>query len=143
MNDLENIRFKGITHLYADDTVISYAADTIDDLVIGLNQDLTNFYRWSGLNKLTVNIAKSKILYYSSKKQGNFLDGRHISLNGKDLGVVNQYIYLGVRLNSLLDFNDHLMHLYRSALQMFYSLYKIRNFIDCKSAVVIFKSFIL
>lgn len=106
-------------------------------------EDLTNFYRWSVSNKLTVNTAKSKFFYYSSTKQGNFLEGRHISLNGKDLEFVTQYVYLGVRLNNLLNFNDHLKHLYSSALQMFYSLYKIRKFIDCKSAVTIFKSFIL
>lgn len=143
VNDMENVKFNGVTHLYADDTVISYAADTVDDLVLGLRDDLANFYKWSVLNKLTINIAKSKILPYGTKTQGNFLEGRHISLNNTDLGIVNKYVYLGVKLNSGLDFNEHACHLYKSALQMSYSLYKIRSFIDSKSAVIIFKAFIL
>lgn len=143
VNDLENVNFNGVTHLYADDTVITYAADTVDDLVNCLNVDLMNFYKWSALNKLTVNISKSKILRYGTKAQGNFLEGKHISLNNIDLGIVKQYTYLGVKMNSILYFNEHVTHLYNSALQMSYSLYRIRNFIDSITTKIFFKSFIL
>lgn len=61
VNDLENVNFNGVIHLYTDDNVISFAANTIDHLVECMNDDLTNFYKWSVLNKLTVNISKSKV----------------------------------------------------------------------------------
>lgn len=95
--------------------MISYAAHTLDDLAECLNVDLMDFYKWSVVNKLTVNISKSKILTYGTKSQGNFLEGKHVSLNNIDLGIVKQYTYLGVKINSVLDFNEHGTHLYNSA----------------------------
>lgn len=71
------------------------------------------------------------------------MDGKRVTMNNIELDIVKQYTYLGVKLNNSLDFNEHGTYLYNSALQMSYALYNIRNFIDSKTVIIIFKSFIL
>lgn len=87
------MKFNEVIHLYADDTVILVAADTVNELVVSLNDELMNFYKWLVSNKLTVNIAKSKVLPYYTRAQGNFLEGKRVTLNNMDLGIIKQYTY--------------------------------------------------
>lgn len=56
---------------------------------------------------------------------------------------MNLYTYLGIRVDSNLCMTYHIDHLFRSALTMVFTLYKIRPYIDANTAVLIFKAHIL
>lgn len=143
INDLKHVRFDGYLSLYADDTSISVAAATVEELVFKMNQNLEIFYNWCLVNKLSINIKKTKVLPYYSARQKNFLEDHVIKINKQALEQVKVYTYLGIRLDSNLSMKNHLDHLHRAALPMLYSLANIRKFIDTRTAVLVFKAHIL
>lgn len=143
MNDLKHTNFDGYLSLYADDTSITVAAKSVEEVVSKMNNNLALFYNWCLVNKLSINIKKTKVLPYYSVRQRNFLEGCAIKINDVALEQVKNYTYLGIRLDSNLSMKGHLEHLYRAALPMVYSLANIRKFINNKTAVLIFKAHIL
>lgn len=66
-----------------------------------------------------------------------------IKLGNESVEVVQEYTYLGFVLDEHLTFSNHISYLIRSSVAKVYTLAKIRRFIDCDTAVTVFKSFIL
>lgn len=92
---------------------------------------------------LTINIKKSKIMMFHSINQQNMLLNRNVYLNGIKLEIVEEFVYLGIRLDSQLSFNSHVDHLFHSAMNMIFTLKTIRPFVDKNTALIIFKAHIL
>lgn len=101
------------------------------------------FYEWCLTNKLSINIKKTKVLPYYSKRQVNFLSNNQVKINGVGIECVNLYTYLGIKVDSNLSMTKHVDHLFRTALSMVFTLYKIRPYIDIHTAILIFKAHIL
>ena len=76
--------------LFADDTVLF--SDTKEDL----QYSLTLFEKYCDLWKLTVNISKTKILIFNTRRYAHDL---HFFLYGEELELVNDYKYLGIYLS--------------------------------------------
>lgn len=64
-------------------------------------------------------------------------------MNEGVLENVLSYCYLGIRVNSQLDFQAHITQLFHGACTHVYTLQKIRKFIDTRTALIIFKAYIL
>ena len=72
-----------------------------------LCKDLDKLYMWLNLNKLTINLDKTKLMLCATKnmqKRANFPD---IILSGMKIQYVRQFNYLGVRLDNRLTFESH------------------------------------
>ena len=48
--------------MYADDTNLTFASNTVDDIDYKLNQDLDNVNKWLIANKLTLNQSKTEFM---------------------------------------------------------------------------------
>lgn len=90
-----------------------------------------------------MNIKKTKILPYFSKRQGNFLLHNQVKIDNQGLECVDNYTYLGIKVDSSLTMSKHIDHLFNSALIMVFTLCKIRPYIDTHTAILIFKAHIL
>lgn len=143
INDLKHVNIEGYLSLYADDTSITVAADSVEKLTDIMNHNLDLFYNWCICNKLNINIKKNKVLPYYTCRQKNFLKGHAIVINNEALEQVDNYTYLGIRMDAHLTMKNHLEFLYRAALPMVYSLASIRKFIGVDTAILIFKAHIL
>ena len=97
--------------LYADDTVIYCSGDQTADNSAKLQQSLDSLHGWCSRNKLTININKTKVMTFGSRK---FIK-QHILLNLKigntPLENVSTFKYLGVNLDRELKFNAHAQNL--------------------------------
>ena len=76
--------------LFTDDTLLF--SDTKEDL----QYSLTLFEKYCDLWKLTVNISKTKILIFNTRRYAHDL---HFFLYGEELELVNDYKYLGIYLS--------------------------------------------
>lgn len=100
----ENFRFNGAVGLsidgWNDVLLLLYADDLIilGDSEIDLARKLRLLEQYTSLNKLTVNVNKTKIMCFSrggfNKKTLRFI------FNGEDIEVVNKFTYLGVTFAS-------------------------------------------
>lgn len=71
------------------------------------------------------------------------MENKTVSLNNIPLECVSMYNYLGIRITSQLNFNEHGKHLFDSAVNMVYTLGTLRYYMSSKKAVLIFKAFVL
>ena len=135
INDLaDKFHHKNIV-LYADDTVI-YNSDSV---VLQCMLDSTNL--WCEENLLTVNCKKSQwmktSIVHKHTPDNLFRLGQNI------LDQVNEYRYLGLTLDTDLNFKSLRENLYKRVNLKISFFKKIRRYIDIKMAATIYKSMIL
>ena len=91
-----NVKFT----VYADDTAITFTADNNIELTNLIKKTLIKIEKWYKYNKLKLNISKTEMINFNSNKYPNNI----ISLNDTLINNVNNYKYLGIILDSKLDF---------------------------------------
>ena len=52
------------TILYADDTTLLYLSPNVDDIVLMLSNNLNLLLNWFRVNKLSINLSKSKFMLF-------------------------------------------------------------------------------
>ena len=121
---------------YADDTVI------IGNDPILLNNNLKAIQEWCNKNFLTINCKKSQWMKttFLGKNDDN-LNG--FSINGVKLDGVQEYRYLGLLVDSQLNFQSHRDNLVNNINYKLCFFKKIRKFITIEAASLIFKGTIL
>lgn len=69
VNDFGYLNLHGKPKLFADDTTIFYSNGTIQDNISCLNHDFIIMSEYFRINKLTLNINKTKAIHFSKKQQ--------------------------------------------------------------------------
>lgn len=72
-----------------------------------MNNTATQFWNWCNINRLTINLSKSKTLLFSNLRRQKHLELRselNIDIHGMTLKTVDLYKYLGVILDEKLSF---------------------------------------
>lgn len=98
--------------LYADDTTIFTAHDSIPALTSQLNSDLQSVISWCHKNKLVINPSKTKYVIFSSrsKKRDNALP---VYVNNHEIFPSDKCTFLGIELDCFLNFNEHINQIKR------------------------------
>ncbi|XP_055918308.1 uncharacterized protein LOC129950390 [Eupeodes corollae] len=87
--------------LYADDLVI--LSENPQNLQLMINRLVSFCEKWG----LIINTDKSKVMVFSRNNRGNPTQNYNWFLGTNRLDVVREYTYLGVMLNTTLDFKTH------------------------------------
>ena len=136
---LKNCKVK----LYADDTVLYQAGNNATEAACSLQADLNLFSHWCAVNKLTVNTAKSKMMVFGSRSKIKKAKNAKLYLSGDSLKKVPTFKYLGVILDSTLNFKHHISSVLKTVLHKLLLLSKLRVYLNNNVAVQIYKSMIL
>ena len=108
VNDLLKIIPQNIQILlYADDTVVYFADQDPNTACTNVENALAEIHAWCELNKLTINIKKTKHMLLAPRNMG-ISNVQHVKLGQVTLDNVTNYNYLGVIIDNLLIFNDFL-----------------------------------
>ena len=142
VNDLGSVLSTSQHFLYADDTVILQSGDNISDIVELLQIDLNNYGSWCKANKLTINTKKSNYVIYGTNQKTSRIRQCDLSLCDETLIRTHNYKYLGVYLDSHLNFNVHIDNCCKIVSHKFYLLSKIRRNITQSTCARVFKSMI-
>lgn len=142
---VEHIDHAGI-RLYADDTVFYISGKEYDRALLDLNTAASQFWNWCDYNKLTINLTKSKTLLFSNLGRQKHLELKNklnINIHGTALETVDYYKYLGVILDDKLSVIDHIKYITGIIARKNYILSKVRQFLNLKTALLLFKTCIL
>ena len=145
INDISMVLKKCKVSLYADDTVLYYSSNTIEQAMPVIQRDLILLSDWCKRNRLTVNCNKTKYCTYGMRsfiKKSKNVD-TILSLNGTVLEKVCSYKYLGFILDDQLNFNKHINELSKLVSHKLYLLSKIRKYLTTNACINIFKSMVL
>ena len=143
INDINNSLNICKTKLYADDTVVYATHREESTCHEWLKKDLGVLINWFNSNRLTINLDKTKLMLFATKNMQKKAVFPNIEINSKKLQYVRQFNYLGVKLDSRLTFETHASESIRLVSHKLYLLAKIREFVDKKQAITIYKSKIM
>ena len=71
-----------------------------------LNMELNNVSRWQNLNKLSLNVKKTKAMAFHMPQKK--IIQPNIQINGSNIEFVDNCVFLGITINYKLNWNSHI-----------------------------------
>ena len=109
--------------LFADDTSLigtithfhittPKSEDDIHTISKRINTELSLVHEWLNINKLSLNIQKTKLMiFHTQKKDMTLLDKLDLKINKLSISRVKSFNFLGIILNENLTWKDHIAHI--------------------------------
>ena len=129
--------------LYADDTVLYTASKSFGSALSRMQEDLNSITSWCKMNSISANTDKSKVMVLGSKHSLNALPPFEVKLDGNVLQSVCSYKYLGVTIDSQLNYNLHMNRIIASVSAKLKQFQRMRFFLNIKAALLVYKCMLL
>ena len=129
--------------LYADEAVIHYTSDDIQELKLVLQGDLTNLLAWSMANKLSIHPVKTEVVLFGTHQKTSKVDKFELFLGERLVKQLDHYKYLGIILDAHLNFKEHVAKVFGKVSSRLGALRRIRKNLTLDAANKVYKSTIL
>lgn len=139
INDIERIIKYSKLVLFADDALLYISGDNVNCIVDQINLDMENLNIWFKMNKLKLNENKTKGMIFNHKNMNVNLN---IHINNKIIEIIDEIKYLGVMIDSKLNFKSHNNYICKKISKKIYFFSKIRNKISLENAINIYNTII-
>ena len=110
INDIIKSSSKFSFILYADDTTLNSTLDTFGTNQVDIEKsiiiELQNILKWLDVNKLCLNVSKSKFMLFHMPQK--VIPCLSFSINGLQIENVYNFNFLGLTINCHLDWKPHL-----------------------------------
>ena len=139
VNDLPNYLSTCKISMFADDTAIYTSATSHLELQLALQDDLHSVSQWLLHNRLSINAKKSKVMQvgiYTAKLRNS--PELNLYINHVRLENVDEYLYLGVMLDSGLRMNAHVQMVYDKCVQKLGLIAKTRHLFDSATSRLLY-----
>ena len=134
INDLPNCLANAVPRMYADDTHLTFASNSNENIECKLNQDLTSVSDWLGANRLTLNKSKTEFMLIGSwQRLRTFDNSPKLVLNDFPIKQVPNTKSLGVFVDEHLTWNAHIVNISKKIASGIGALKRCRSFIPIKT----------
>ena len=96
---------------FADDTFIVFNGKKTKSIETVINFELKKVTKWLRLNKLSLNAAKTEVIFFRSKRHALDYDKISIKMDGLKIAPVDHIKYLGMYIDKFLDWSQHIKEL--------------------------------
>jgi hypothetical protein len=123
-NSLLNLKFGKRTKAiaFADDLLIAVRAENVQEAENYANIEIGKI-NWAKDNKITFNNQKSKVMVVTGRKRRGKTEV-YIYLNNKPLEQINSIKYLGITIDSKLNFREHIISTSKKCTTLIHTLAK-------------------
>ena len=142
-NDITDIVNKCKIALYADDTVLYTADSCFETSIKKLREDMLALEGWCNVNGIRMNSDKTKVMIFGSAKTLEKLPDVSLNVANVPLQTVSSYRYLGVTLDSQMNYAKHISKLIANVSVKLKQLRRMRSFLNVKAAKLVYKNMIL
>ena len=142
INDLPDVLRHSTPFLYADDTALLTKGSNVTDLEFKLNNDANNVSDWFSRNRLSCNVKKTKVMKFCNSRSGIRHEPVAVSMNNQPVEEVNQFKYLGLHLDSHLNFEVHANKIAGKVRSCTAAMWRCRQFIPLELAKSLYTSLI-
>jgi Reverse transcriptase (RNA-dependent DNA polymerase)/Endonuclease-reverse transcriptase len=148
INDINKCMDNVLINLFADDTLISLAGYNLDEICMEINIQLAKLSQWLKLNKLQLNVIKTKCMILTStqtvkdKVVENCTNNSYIIIDGEMPEFVKQFKYLGVIIDEHLKFTNHVNYIAKKISKKIGVLSRISPFVSPWVKILIYKTII-
>ena len=85
-------------------------------------------------NKLIININKTKIVNFNSRKYSNI----HLTINNISIQNEIEYKYLGIIIDKDINFKNHIINLNNKLWKILYSISRLSKYIKTKPMILLY-----
>ena len=143
VNDVVNAVANCGIKLYADDTVLYQAGVNKDVTEYKLQKSVNDFKEWCNVNALTINVAKTKVMAFATRSKVKKCKNVRGKIGEDYLKIVHSYTYLGLILDSTLNYSNHIASVVNVVTYKMTLLGKMRRYLNDEVATLIYKSMLL
>ena len=127
--------------MYDDDTHLTNAGSSVDNIQFYLNQDLENVHNWLRANKLTLNMTKTEFMLIGSRQRlSNLTDSPTITIDNVQISQVATAKSLGVTIDNKLDWSSHIDKLTKKIASGIGAIKRIRHFVPHATLHLIYQA---
>ena len=133
--------------MYADDTTISTTLQTIkaiyptQSVSTSLNNELVKISDWLSINKLSINVKKSKYLLH--KMNNKVLNPLQLNMDGKPIENIKEFNFLGLTINENLKWNNHIDNIAIKCSRINGLLNKLKNMLPIHINILLYNTLLL
>ena len=146
INDFQSsIKASKIIH-YADDTSILFNFEhntSIKNIESSLSKNIKHIHTWLSINKLSLNLAKTKCVLFSKKGNRPLSDTPNIEINNIKIEFTSNFCFLGITFNQHLEWKPHIELLCNKIAKTIYSMKQIKNIVNKGTLRVIYNALVL
>ena len=125
--------------IFADDTTVISKTDVVNDKII--NQELGKLLLWLQLNKLSLNISKSKCIFFHQPQKKCTKPA--IKIDGNTIDSVDSFNFLGLIINNNLKWDHHINHIAAKISRSMGILTRLRHSLPFDVILLLYNSLIL
>lgn len=140
INDLPNISSKLKFFLFADDTNIFFESKNLESLQHIVNYELKKLSTWLNVNRLALNISKTNFVIFAAKNKP--IKNVTLLINNKAIAQKDYVKYLGILIDSKLNFNYHITAISKKISRSIGLLYKLRYYVNAKTLMMVYYSLV-
>ena len=129
--------------LYADDTAIYFKHASVEKIKLTLSEDFKRVSEWLELNKLTLNAKKTKCMLFGTPNMLSTTAPLALSHGTDKIEQVASFKYLGVTLDSKLNFEDFIDEIARKVASRIAVLGRVRRYLPVRHRVMLFNTLVL
>jgi len=131
--------------IYADDTALYSSLEAFDrndlDSDEAINAELSKINNWFKLNRLSLNSNKTKaMLFHTIQKR---VRTPILMLENNEIEFVNEFNYLGIILDSHLNWKSHTMHIAKKIAKTNGIMTRLKNILPQNILLLLYNSLIL
>ena len=144
LNDLPNIVKNFQTILYADDTTLFASLSNLEnnlDNINTLNTELCLVSKWLKLNKLSLNVAKTKaMLFHTIQRQVNYPE---LYIDEIKIDFVEKFNFLGLIIDENLKWKSHIKAISNKISKALGVMNRLKNYIPKSALLKIYNALVL
>lgn len=125
INDLSNASKILKCILFADDTSIFLSRNDVISLQELFNSELQYITKWLSMNKLSINVSKTKFMVFTKKKCN--IDDLSISMCNSQIQQVSSLRFLGVIIDNKLNWASHINYVCNKVSRNIGIMYKLNS----------------
>ena len=103
-------------------------------------QDVNRLLRWCQLNRLSINVKKTKFVFHPHSANVENKFNNEIRILNTPVDYVNSYLYLGVNIDNLLTFKKYFSNVLKKISYKLSLLRRIRYMVTLKASLDITKT---
>ena len=133
LNDLKCV-------LFADDTSLYCSGSDLNQLLQVVEDDLKLLKKWFDINKLSLNINKTKFIIFGNKKVHSPVK---LTIDSTEIEQTTHIKFLGVIIDNKLTWKPHIDNVKTKISKIIAILYKMKNILNKKSLQTLYNSLLL
>ena len=142
INDLPQCLNHATARLFADDTNLTVAGISIQEIESNMNRDLAYVNEWLLANKLSLNVIKTEfILIGSAQKLNSIVIQPNIEINQVKINQVGNATVLGVEIDDRLSWDSHIDKVAKKVTSGIGAIRKIRDLVDRETLISVYNAF--